>query len=172
VVSFTPRPLYPQGKGPSYPLDRRLGGPQSRSGRGGEEKNSQLPPEIEPWNPDRPAPSPALYRLRYHSSSGYIYIYIYIYSVSKSSRTESITKYTLIYLWYCSLRSKTESYGGKTHETDSQTSDTTVPSGRKLYHLQFSLPVTSPETFGYTPAYTHTHTHTHTICYLQLEQRH
>jgi hypothetical protein len=38
---FTPRPLYPQGESPWYPLDRRLGGPQSRSGRGGEEKNSQ-----------------------------------------------------------------------------------------------------------------------------------
>jgi hypothetical protein len=38
VVSFTPRPLYPRGKGPLYPLDRRLGGPQSRSGRHGEEK--------------------------------------------------------------------------------------------------------------------------------------
>jgi hypothetical protein len=44
VVSFTPRPLYPQGKIPWYPLDRRLGRPQSRSGRGGEEKNSQPPP--------------------------------------------------------------------------------------------------------------------------------
>jgi hypothetical protein len=33
VVSFTPRPLYPR-----YPLDRRLGGPQSQSGRSGEEK--------------------------------------------------------------------------------------------------------------------------------------
>jgi hypothetical protein len=31
----------PQGKRPWYPLDRRLGGPQSRSGRGGEGKNSQ-----------------------------------------------------------------------------------------------------------------------------------
>jgi hypothetical protein len=40
VVSFTLRPLYSQGKSPWYPLDRRLGGPQSRSGRG-EEKNSQ-----------------------------------------------------------------------------------------------------------------------------------
>jgi hypothetical protein len=30
----------PQGKEPRYPLDRRLGGPQSRSGRNGEEKNS------------------------------------------------------------------------------------------------------------------------------------
>jgi hypothetical protein len=38
----------PQGKSLSYPFDRRLGGPQSRSGRGGEEKNSQPPPGIEP----------------------------------------------------------------------------------------------------------------------------
>jgi hypothetical protein len=41
VVSFTRRLLHPQGKSPWYPLDRRLGGPQSRSGSGGEEKNSQ-----------------------------------------------------------------------------------------------------------------------------------
>jgi len=40
LVSFTPQPLYPQGKSPWYPLYRRLGGLQSRSGRGGEEKNS------------------------------------------------------------------------------------------------------------------------------------
>jgi hypothetical protein len=37
-VSFTPRPLYPRGKTPRYPLDRKLGGPQSLSGRFGEEK--------------------------------------------------------------------------------------------------------------------------------------
>jgi hypothetical protein len=61
-------PLYPQGKSPWYPLDRRLDGPQSRSGRGGVEKNSQLPPGIEPYNPDRPAHRPELYRLRYHGS--------------------------------------------------------------------------------------------------------
>jgi hypothetical protein len=47
VVSFTPRPLYPQGKRPWYQFDRRLGGPQSRSGRGDGEKNSQPPPGIE-----------------------------------------------------------------------------------------------------------------------------
>jgi hypothetical protein len=41
VVSFTPWPLYPQGKSPPYPLDRRLSGPQSRSGHGAEVKNSQ-----------------------------------------------------------------------------------------------------------------------------------
>jgi hypothetical protein len=59
VVSFTPRQLYPQGKNPWYPLDRRLGGSQNRSGRGGEEKNSQPLPGFEP--PDHLARSPALY---------------------------------------------------------------------------------------------------------------
>jgi hypothetical protein len=47
-----------------YPLDRRLGGTQSRSGCG-EEKNSQARRES---NTDRPARSPALYRLSYHGS--------------------------------------------------------------------------------------------------------
>jgi hypothetical protein len=41
VISFTPLPLYPQGKRLWYPLARRLGEPQSRSGRSGVEKNSQ-----------------------------------------------------------------------------------------------------------------------------------
>jgi hypothetical protein len=59
----------PPGKEARYPLDWRLGGPQSRSGRGGEEKNSQPPPGIEPQNPDDPAHSPALYRLSYDGSS-------------------------------------------------------------------------------------------------------
>jgi hypothetical protein len=48
VVSFTPWPLYPQGKSPWYPLDRRLGGPQRRSWHSSEEKNSQLLPGLEP----------------------------------------------------------------------------------------------------------------------------
>jgi hypothetical protein len=33
--------------------------------------------------------------------------------------------------------------------TDSQNSDTTVPNGRELYHLQFLLQASCPETFGY-----------------------
>jgi hypothetical protein len=41
VVSFTHQPLYSQGKSPRYPLDRRLGGCQSRSEHEGEEKPSQ-----------------------------------------------------------------------------------------------------------------------------------
>jgi hypothetical protein len=35
--------LYPQGKSPCYPLDRRLGGPKSCSGHDCEEKDSRLP---------------------------------------------------------------------------------------------------------------------------------
>jgi hypothetical protein len=46
VVSFTLRPPYPQGKSSSYPLDRRLGGPQSLSGRGGEEEIPSLRQEL------------------------------------------------------------------------------------------------------------------------------
>ena len=39
IVSFTPRPLYPRWKSPRHRLSRRLGGPQSRCERFGEEKN-------------------------------------------------------------------------------------------------------------------------------------
>jgi len=38
VVSFKPQSFYPHGNSPWYPLGRRLGGPQSQSGYGGEEK--------------------------------------------------------------------------------------------------------------------------------------
>jgi hypothetical protein len=42
------QPLYPQGKSPWHPPDRRPGEPQSKSGRGGEEKNSHALPRLEP----------------------------------------------------------------------------------------------------------------------------
>jgi hypothetical protein len=43
-----PQLLYPQGKNPRYPLDRKLGGLQSQSGCSGEEKNSQPLLVLEP----------------------------------------------------------------------------------------------------------------------------
>jgi hypothetical protein len=39
VVSFAPLQIYPRGNSPQYPLDRRVGGFQSRSGLCGEDKN-------------------------------------------------------------------------------------------------------------------------------------
>jgi hypothetical protein len=71
VVSFTPLPLYPQGKRPWYTLDRRLHGTKSRSGRGCEQKNYQPLPEIEPRSlSPQPIPIPGscsqTKRLRYY----------------------------------------------------------------------------------------------------------
>jgi hypothetical protein len=40
----------PRGKSPFHPLGKRLGGPYSRSGRFGDEKNRE-PPVIEPGPP-------------------------------------------------------------------------------------------------------------------------
>jgi hypothetical protein len=57
LVSFTPRPLYPRGKSPRYPLDMRFGEPQSQSGRSGEENNLLILLAIELRFLDRPASS-------------------------------------------------------------------------------------------------------------------
>jgi hypothetical protein len=59
VVSFTPRPLHPQGRSPWCPLDKMLGGPQSGSGHDDKDKNSQPLLGLKP--PDHPARSPELY---------------------------------------------------------------------------------------------------------------
>jgi hypothetical protein len=67
VVYDTPRPLYPLGK-TRYPLCRRLGGPQGRSGR-----VRKISPHTGFRFPDRPALSEWLYGLSYpgHSSARY-----------------------------------------------------------------------------------------------------
>jgi hypothetical protein len=60
---------------------------------------------------------------------------------------KSIMKYTL------TINTHEKQHKGlwrKTHYTDSQNCDTTAPSGRELYHLQFSRQAASPDTFGYT----------------------
>jgi hypothetical protein len=59
VFRFTLRPLYSQGKSYWYPLGRRLGGPQSRSGHGGERKISST---AGTRTPNHSVRSPALYR--------------------------------------------------------------------------------------------------------------
>jgi len=55
VVSFAPWLLYPRVKCPQCSLDRRLGGAQSRFGRGGRRKNSHhCPcPKLNPGRPTR-----------------------------------------------------------------------------------------------------------------------
>jgi hypothetical protein len=49
VVSLTLLLLYSWGKNPQYPLNRKLGGPQTWSGHFGEEKSLLPLLGIEPW---------------------------------------------------------------------------------------------------------------------------
>jgi len=42
MVSF-PQSRFIPGEGPRYPLDGRVGGPQSQYGHGGEDKKKSLP---------------------------------------------------------------------------------------------------------------------------------
>jgi hypothetical protein len=64
-----PAALYPRGKDPRYPLYRRLGGPQIRSGHRGYRQNPLPLPGIEPLSPGRPARSHILYCLSYPGTS-------------------------------------------------------------------------------------------------------
>jgi hypothetical protein len=89
VVNFTPRPLYPSAKSPRYPLDRRLGGPQRRSGHDFEEKNSQPPPGIEPRSSDYPAHTQSLYRLNYSITNKNLYTHCYT-SYTKHSKSKCV----------------------------------------------------------------------------------
>jgi hypothetical protein len=68
--------------------------------------------------------------------------------VSKSFRTESITKYVLTTI-NTRLEATQRVMAAKLTRLSHKKRDTIVPSGRKLYHLHFSLQVDSPETFGY-----------------------
>jgi len=52
-------------KSPWYPLDRRLGGPQTKTGHSVKEKNYQSPLGV---NPDCPACTKSLYQLSCSSS--------------------------------------------------------------------------------------------------------
>jgi hypothetical protein len=67
VVSFTPRPLYPRGKSPLYPLDRRLGGPHG-------EVKILAPTGTRTPTLGRPASRQSLYRLRYPGSTCFTFL--------------------------------------------------------------------------------------------------
>jgi hypothetical protein len=54
VIRFALQPLHPRGRIPQCSWDRKLGGPHSRSGRGGEEENF-LPRLYRVSNPGCPA---------------------------------------------------------------------------------------------------------------------
>jgi hypothetical protein len=82
VVSFTPWLLYPRGKSPRHPLDRRLGGPQNSSGRYGEEECFLPLTEIEP-RPSSPWPIPITSELETDKN---------IIQVSKMKFWEMLTK--------------------------------------------------------------------------------
>jgi hypothetical protein len=49
--------------------------------------------------------------------------------------TRNLVRRLRKYIQKFPLRNNTKGYGGKTHKSDSQNSDTTVPSGRELYHF-------------------------------------
>ena len=66
MVKVTPRLFYSPGK-TRYPLYRRLGGSQGRSGR---MRKISPPPPTGIRSPDRPARSNSLYRLRYSGPPG------------------------------------------------------------------------------------------------------
>jgi hypothetical protein len=74
----------PRRKNPRYPLDRKLGGPQTRSGHCGREKNLSSLPGIEPHFLVRPARSPSLYPLSYPISLSFLLPFLASLSLSLS----------------------------------------------------------------------------------------
>jgi hypothetical protein len=95
--TFTPRPLYSQGKSPWYPFNRRLGGPQSWSGRHGEVKI------LAPTGTRTPAPWSSSYPCSHNSNNNSLFIYM-LNSTAKGC-------IIMIKLPLCSIKSHTMSQG-------------------------------------------------------------
>ena len=107
VVNATLRPLYPPGK-TRYPLYRRLGGPQGRSGQ-----VRKISPPTGIRSPDRPARSQSLYRLSYRGSHTDCVIF-----QNKSGRNREKSRYTAV-----SWRSRFEPATSVIWRTSSQCRD-------------------------------------------------
>jgi hypothetical protein len=73
MVSFTPRSLEPRRKSHRYPLDRRLGGPQNRSGRRGEERN-RAPIWTQTPTPRPSSPNGHRYRIYSHKPETVLHV--------------------------------------------------------------------------------------------------
>jgi hypothetical protein len=86
-----PAAFYPWRKDPRYPLYRRLGGPQSRSGHRGWRKNPLPLPGIEPPSPGRPARSQTLYCLRFTALHG-TFLYRPAARASSCGKTSCVPK--------------------------------------------------------------------------------
>jgi hypothetical protein len=91
VVSFAPQPLYPKGKSPRYPLDRRLGGSQSRSGGCVEEKN------LTPAGNRNPAVQPIA--RRYPDTFTYYWLKTDLFAVRKSTQVAIRVRNSSSYFW-------------------------------------------------------------------------
>jgi len=88
-----PGRILPPGK-TRYPLYRRLGGPQGRSGRA-----ENLVPHRDSI-PDRPARSQSLYRLSYPARHIYVCIYIYVFIYISIYSNHRCAQYKLQSLGY------------------------------------------------------------------------
>jgi hypothetical protein len=90
VVSFTPRPLYLQGKNPWYPLYRKVGGHRSRFGRYAIEKKCLDPDENQ-------TPAAQLTARRYYQLS---HVYRPIYKILSTINILIINNYVVSIIIY------------------------------------------------------------------------
>jgi hypothetical protein len=148
-----PAALYPRGKGPRYPLYRRLGGPQSQPGLRGNRKNPLPLPRIEPGSPGRPVCSQTLYWQSLDSTGVSVDVMspsrqadVFMEPYSAIQRPSCPYMCRRLLMWRFALN-KLERFSG-------------------VYTAVAGLPV-GCRAMRYT-AHAHTHTHTHTATHFSL----
>ena len=111
VVSVTPRPLYPPRK-TQYPLYRRLGGPQGRSGR-----VRKISPLTRIRFPDCPASSESQYRLSYIGPQILMELHEIFWQLSGNNcntRYYIIDKSAIAVTWSVNPLTSNDNYTGRT----------------------------------------------------------